>query len=71
MVTTEMNRLSYAFPVQIFFPVHLIFKDEYAWLLQSMHHERVPPVQDGAITVSGVERHQRVRTLNLRGKARE
>src|ERR1700730_4490195 len=49
----------------------LIFDDYDAWVLRSVHDECVPAVQDGAVAVSGIERHQRVTPLNLRWKARE
>src|SRR5580704_9785797 len=51
--------------------MHLIFDDYDAWVLRSVHDERVPAVQDGAVAVSGIERHQRITPLNLRRKARE
>ena len=51
--------------------MHLIFDDYDAWVLRSVHDERVPAVQDGAVAVSGIERHQRVTPLNLRRKARK
>ena len=54
-----------------FLPMHLIFEDEDARVLRSVHDEPIPAVQDGAVAVSGVERHQRVTPLNLRRKARE
>jgi hypothetical protein len=54
-----------------FLPMHLIFEDEDARVLRTVHHEPIPTVQDCAVAVSGVERHQRLTPLNLRRKARE
>ena len=51
--------------------MHLVFDDQDAWVLRSVHDERIPTVQDGAVAVAGVERHQRVTPLDLRRKARE
>ena len=51
--------------------MHLIFEDDDARILRSVHHERVPAVQDGAVAISGIERHQRVTPYNLRWKAGE
>jgi hypothetical protein len=54
-----------------FCPMHLIFNDQDARVLRSVHNERISAVQDGAVAVSGVERHQRVTALDPRRKARE
>jgi hypothetical protein len=54
-----------------FLPMHLIFEDEDTRVLRTVHDEPIPTVQDCAVAVSGVERHQRVTPLNLRRKARE
>src|SRR6266446_1913945 len=51
--------------------MHLIFEDEDARVLRSVHDEPIPAVQDSAVAVAGVERHQRATPLDLRRKARE
>src|SRR3984885_10444811 len=53
------------------FPMHLVFEDQDAWLLRAMHDERIPAMQNRAVSVSGVERHQCVTAHDLRREAWE
>src|SRR5258705_6812344 len=60
MVTTEMNRLSYEEPVATNLTMDIVFDDDNARVLRSVHDELVSAMEDDVVAVARIECHQRV-----------
>src|SRR5258705_12200276 len=71
MVTTEMNRLSYEEPVATNLTMDIVFDDDNARVLRSVHDELVRAVEDDVVAVARIECHQGVTTTKCLGPSGE
>src|SRR5881275_2551703 len=71
MVTTEMNRLSYLGAGRDNLTMDIVFDDDNARVLRSVHDELISAVEDDVVAVARVECHQGVTTTNCLGPSGE